>query len=286
MSEGKKKNFGWIIKYAIICIVGIAVIYAVMGFVPGLTVSYYTYSSSKLPASFDGFKILQISDFHLAEFGEDEKKLVEKIDEIKPDIIVFTGDMIDGNHETVQNMTKLVSKLSAKYKLYQVNGDHEGDNYTLQVKLEQLFTQAGTVNLNNTSISIKHEDGEIVLHGLDWIKTSDATENRLKDLLSGNEATAAVDIMLCHNPDVFPELSKFDYEIVLSGHNHGGIVRLPIIGGLYKADGSKGVEYDTGVFQSGLSTMIVSSGLGKASEEEHRFQNKSELVVITLKSGR
>ena len=255
---------------------GLILFYIISGFYNPLTVTEYTYTSSKIPNSFDGYRIVQISDFHCKGFGYQEEDLIEAIRDCNPDLIVFTGDSIDDEHP-IDNYAYLLEGIYGIAPIYYINGNHEYDDTAPLDEMFALHREYEVINLNDKSTIINHGDGTILLSGLDFRKTM---MNLRNDIKYAN--TSYFNILLYHGTDKFDGIAPYNYDLVLSGHTHGGIVCLPFIGGIITNEKELFPKYDSGIFTVDHSTMISSSGLGDASVP--RFHNPREVVCITLHS--
>lgn len=253
-------------------------IWCILGFNQNLEVSTYNFQSSDLPASFDDFRIVQLSDLHCQEFGEEQKDLVDKIALLKPDIIVLTGDMIDGYHRTIDATSKLIKSLSVLCPIYAVNGNHEKDELSFYLMLSELYRESGVTVLNDKSAKITHEDGSIYIYGSDWYTTSTAYN------VPVSPKEEAFSILLYHNASLFYILSKKGYDLVLSGHTHGGIIRLPLVGGIFASNRSLFPAYNGGRYDENNSTLISNRGLGYSTPPIPRFRNRPEVVLIMLQT--
>ena len=113
-------------KFIVLLCLGLFFFYIIIGFYNPLTVTEYSYTSSKVPAAFDGYRITQISDFHCRDFGKEESDLIQAIRDTHPDIIVFTGDSIDDEHP-IDNYAHLLEGIHDIAPIYYINGNHEYD---------------------------------------------------------------------------------------------------------------------------------------------------------------
>ena len=256
---------------------GLFFFYIIIGFYNPLVVTNYTYTSSKIPESFDGYRILQISDFHCQDFGAQESDLIKAIRDANPDIIVFTGDSIDDEH-SIDNYAHLLEGIHDLAPLYYINGNHEYDKLAPLAESLTLHEKYGVVDLNDASVILTRENDSILLSGLDFRKTM---QNLRNDITYAN--TYYFNILLYHGTDKFDGIAPYNYDLVLSGHTHGGIVCLPFIGGIITNRKELFPKYDSGIFTVGHSTMISSRGLGDAAVP--RFHNPREVVCITLHSS-
>ena len=246
----------------------------------------YSVSAEELPAGFDGFRILQISDLHNAEFGTNNEKLLKMIEKAEPDIIVLTGDLVDSNRTDIDIAIRFTEEAVKLAPTYYVCGNHEsriGEYEALKTGMDA----AGVVILENETVMLEREGDRITLMGV-----VDPTFGA--GYLTGDErtimATQLVEletddytILLSHRPELFTLYAAAEIDLVFSGHAHGGQFRLPFIGGLFAPGQGWLPEYDAGTFTEGNTTMVVSRGLG-ASSFPLRFNNRPEIVVVTLES--
>lgn len=263
------------LKTAIISTISLVLlIYIVSGFINPLRVTHYSYSSAKIPDGFEDFRIVQISDFHCKEFGDKESKLIEAIKNEKPDLIVITGDSIDDKHP-IDNYRYLLEGIYKIAPVYYVTGNHEYDKSAPYEEMLELHKKYRIKSLNDTNAIIARNGDAIMLSGMDYLPILKGHN------LNIDYANASIfNMLLFHGTDRFDGIAPYHYDLVLSGHSHGGIIRLPFIGGLITNEGELFPKYDSGVYTSGISTMISSSGLGDAALP--RFHNPRELISITL----
>ena len=261
----------------------------------------YEVKSRKIPKVFDKFKIVQISDLHNRSFGIDNSILLEKIDKLKPDIVCITGDLIDGANEDFSIALKLIDELSRKYQVYHIIGNHEQKVMFNKYKelYKEYFKQLNTkniINLENEMVKIERDSKCINIYGLvipykyyPYLfnrnyknKSLDFNKYDVEKRL-GKIDNREYNILLVHTPFLFDGYSKWGADLVLAGHVHGGIIRLPIKGGLLSPNREFFPKYDLGEYNMGKSTMILSKGLG-GSKVLPRVNCKPEIVEITLKS--
>lgn len=244
------------------------------GFSEKLQTSYYTYTNSKIPPAFDGYRIIHISDLHSARFGKKQSVLIRAIEKEAPDLIVFTGDTIDGKRCNLNNVENLLKGISSIAPIYAVTGNHDHDNAEDYDKLQMLYETYHVTELTNEQITLTKDAQNMYLYGLEW---GPCTYWHLP-----KADTSRFNILLFHCTDYFDLIAPYNYDLFLAGHTHGGIIRLPFVGGLLGNSQNFFPKYDSGMFHSGNCTMISSRGLGKA--DVPRFFNRPDLVCITLKS--
>lgn len=243
-----------------------------------IVVSQYSVVNERIPEDFDGFRVVQVSDFHNAKFGKNNMILVEKIIKLKPDIIVITGDLIDSNDTDIPVAIELSKQLVQIAPTYYVTGNHE--NWLVRddkQKLLEKLANTGVVNLKNEALDLKKNDSRICLIGLNDENLSDETLTKITKNLDQD----SYKILLAHEPQHFERYAKSSVDLVLSGHAHGGQFRFPIVGGLYAPDQGFQPKYSKGLYREGDSSMIVSAGLGN-SVIKVRLLNHPDLVCVHL----
>jgi predicted MPP superfamily phosphohydrolase len=244
-----------------------------------------------LPPSFDGYKILQLSDLHGKEFGIDNKKLVSKIKKASPNIIVITGDLINSTSYNEMIILNFIDKIVDICPVYLSTGNHEVNGMVDFASLEGKLIDRGVITLRNTS-SLIHKNGDsILLIGLEDPKLLYKSQNKQNYNIMSEELEKLLynadknmfKILLSHRPEQFDLYSKHNINLTFSGHVHGGVFRLPFIGGLYAPNQGFFPRYDSGKYTLNNSTMVVSRGLGNGSIPQRIF-NTPEIVVVTLKT--
>ena len=254
-----------------------------------LEVSHYAYKSPEVPQEFVGFRVVQISDLHNATFGKENEKLLVKIQELSPDIVVLTGDLVDSNHTNIEVALAFAEKVVASYPTYYVTGNHE-DWLEESDKLELLegLERVGVVCLADEYVEIKRGDSKITLIGLNdeglggiKLKVTEETTGEPK-FLTENEDTSGLQILLAHEPQYMENYTKYNVNLVFSGHAHGGQFRMPFVGGGLVAPG-QGLfpKYTEGVHVMNETTMIISRGLGNSIIPVRVF-NRPEIVCVEL----
>lgn len=259
-------------------------------------VTRYTISNEKIPEEFNKFKIVQLSDFHSSGYKDTTEIIINKIKNIKPDIIVMTGDMISWEVENIGELEKLIDSLVDVAHMYYINGNHEelaeilkADEYG---KFLSNIEKLGVTFIKNNYVEVSKDEKFINLYEIDipldgatglYATTDQLDNNYIKDTLLEVDSEK-FNILLAHNPLFIEEYSEWGADLVLSGHMHGGIVRIPIIGiGIASPEEGYFPKYDAGKFKVNEATMIVNRGIGISSSELRIF-NKPEISVITLKN--
>jgi uncharacterized protein len=254
-----------------------------------ISVTKISIESSKIPASFDEYKIVHLSDLHSKLFGEDQKRLVKKIRESEPDLIVYTGDLIDKRRDERPSYI-LMEELVNIVPVYFVTGNHEWDDETAYGSLETELKRLGVHVLRNQHDTIQIGNDEVYILGVDdplilendyetEILPEEAIESVLNQLPNENNFT----LLLSHRTELFEMYAQYDIDLTFSGHAHGGQFRLPFIGGLFAPNQGYFPKYTSGKHRLDDSQLVISRGLGNSNIPQRIF-NLPEIVVVTLKS--
>ncbi len=253
-----------------------------------ISVSKYVIKNKKIPQSFDGYKIVQISDLHNKKFGKNNDKLMRKIDKINPDIIVMTGDIVDrySGRYNFSIAEELVSRLCKKYMVYYSLGNHETSlNYCKLLELKNKIKNAGAVLLDNRRCSVKVGNESINIYGLNFKNNMLPNKNknfvRIIENCIGKLDKSKFNILLAHDALNYDIYDKYGADLIFSGHVHGGIIRLFGIG-MLSPRRNFFPKYSGGKYTKAKSTMIVSRGLGN-SRLGIRVFNFPDLVYVQLK---
>ena len=242
-----------------------------------------TVASGALPGAFEGFKIAHVSDLHNAVFGRENEKLLSLIRAAEPDIIAITGDLIDSRRTDIDSALAFVEAAAEIAPVYYVTGNHES---RLDFdEIEPRLIAAGARVLRNEAEDIGRGGERIRLAGIDdpsFIRTGGTAEERAAaELEQLGDGGGTFTVLLAHRPELVEVYAGYGAGLVLSGHAHGGQVRLPLLGGLYAPGQGLLPEYDSGLFSLGETQMVVSRGLGN-SVAPLRVNNRPELVIVTL----
>ena len=260
-----------------------------------LVVTNYVVKNDKITKD---FKIIHLSDLHSREFRNDNKKIIDYIEKEKPDIIVMTGDMINAKNGDIAYLEKFINSLKEICKIYYVMGNREfrynEDEFN---KLVNMLEKNSIKVLNNNSDTIKIAGSEINIYGLNYNNRNIEKYyefrrgsmynkkyeiiNKLEDVFTGVDKNK-YNILLTHSPNAFKKYASFGFDLIISGHIHGGVIRLPFAGGLLSPNATFFPKYDAGLFFEEGSVMCVSRGMGYGSLP-FRILNNPEIVVINLK---
>lgn len=245
----------------------------------------------KIPAAFDGFVLCQVSDVHNEARGEGNAALLRALREAAPDLICITGDFLDSRRTDLDFALELAGQLAEIAPAVYVTGNHEARLMDLSA-LEAGLAARGVRVLRDGWTPLARGGEEIALLGLDdpgfaagedWTLAEglDQTQARLSALLA--QAGDRFSLVLSHRPELLPAYAEAGADLVLSGHAHGGQVRLPGIGGLFAPGQGILPRLTSGVYARGETRLVVSRGLGNSAFPLRVF-NPPEIVTVTLRA--
>ena len=283
-TKGKKhRGRGCLTALIILALIAAAAAFLIKDSREDLEISRYEVASQKLPESFDGFKIVQLSDLHGAEFGEDGMELVDKVGSLEPDMIALTGDFVtdEGDLAAVE---KLAARLVKLCPVYFVSGNHEFGS-GLAVKVRNILERAGVKYLSNEYLTISRGEDEILLGGVeDPLAYADMLSPDELAQKMNDAAPDAFKILLGHRNYWMTEYPELPVDLIFCGHAHGGLIRIPGVGGLIGTDRRLFPDFDVGEYNNGRYTLIVSRGLGNSVPIPRVF-NRPEIVCVELSSA-
>jgi predicted MPP superfamily phosphohydrolase len=292
--KNKRKHRGLKIFFGIIAVLLIAAV-ATVGvneFIinKDFTVSFYQITSDKVS---NNIRIVELADLHASEYGENNSRLIAKIKALKPDIIVYAGDMMNEDETDHSVLFDLSDSLSTIAPIYACYGNNELDYQLFTDKTFKDQLELHNVKLlSNEAMDV--EVGNTVLQFIaisDNVKQFDVSTNNAKRFLNNLEPTDNCRICLTHYPELFNEkLVNRNIDIAFCGHAHGGQIRVPYFGGLYSTGEGFLPKFTEGVVKvEGGTQVVVSRGLGNSNEATPiksikipRINNQPELVVVDL----
>jgi predicted MPP superfamily phosphohydrolase len=238
-----------------------------------------------IPKSFDGVKIVQFSDTHLGfQYNLNQlKKVINKINSFHPDVVFFTGDLMDNPNEYkhVEDIVPILKQIKAPLGKYCIYGNHDHGGYGSTI-YKHIMQSANFILLQNQSSPIKGSDGsQIYLVGIDDAMLGRPDFNLAQQSVPDN----AFKILLSHAPDLADRASQYDIHWQLSGHSHGGQVKIPFIGALVIPPFAQ--KYPEGHYLIGETNKLnlyVNRGLG-TTRLPFRFMAKPELTIFTLRKA-
>lgn len=269
-----------------------AIVFASIGWLywgnESIQTTVYDVQSPKISEEVSGYTIVQVSDLHNKLFGTNQARLMTKIKEEKPDIIVVTGDVIDSRRTKIDVAMTFFEEAVKLAPVYYVPGNHEArvEAYPL---LQRKMIEVDVNLIDGRQLNINTKGETFTIAGVsdpmfaetDLYRTEQSImQGMLEDLqLGGKNFT----ILLSHRPEFMEMYSKSNADLVLSGHAHGGQIRLPFLGGVVAPNQGLFPTYTAGIFSKNDKNMIVSRGLGN-SIIPLRINNRPELVVVRLQT--
>lgn len=235
------------------------------------------YESEKIPESFHGYRVTQITDLHDATFGKNQSRLVEKVRATKPDVIFITGDLVDSRRYDLQNSLQAVEQFVEIADVYYVLGNHEVA-LNLMDEIYLALTDLGVHVLPNDAVVLERDGERIAIAGIEdplmGRPVSEMIDQAMKDVDDG-----LFTMLLSHRPEQFETYVEKEMDYVFTGHAHGGQVRLPFIGGLVAPSQGLLPKYTAGIFEKNDTTMVISRGLGN-SVFPYRIFNLPQLITV------
>lgn len=247
---------------------------------------YYTIETEKVNQP---VRIALITDLHSDKYGKNQSNLINAVEKQKPDIVLLGGDIFD-DKRPYENAEIAIQQLAEKYPCYYVTGNHEYWGNDVSTILD-IVEFCGVKILSGTCDIIEVNGQTINICGVDdpdvtkYLTEGAPIENQLV-----NAEAAAVDagtehytILLSHRPELFETYQEYDFDLILSGHAHGGQWRIPfLLNGLYAPHQGIFPKYAGGRYDYETGTMIVSRGLARESTPVPRIFNRPELVIIDI----
>ena len=263
--EKRKKITIFFLKISVILILGFFIFYAYTTYISTsrLIVKEDRIVDSDLPNNFDGMKVIQFSDLHYGTtvFYDEVRNLVKEINLRSPDIVIFTGDLIDPSYDIStdeqEKLIKLLKKIDATLGKYCVPGEDDSEMFYTLMKQSEF-----TILENSYDLIYKNNNNPILLVGLgsslnDSLNIHEGFSYFSEVSHNSNIYTIAV----AHEPDTFVDVNnEYSVDLFLAGHSHNGNIRLPLIGAIYKVDGAE--TYIDEHYKVDESDLFISSGIG------------------------
>lgn len=280
-----KKKTGLILLCVWLVIIILFCTVPLLAFDSRLRSTEYTVSSPSVPEGLDGIRILLIADLHCERFGEDQSELIAAALKTSPDLAVLCGDILDSGHNDLEPVAELLSGLDG-IETFAVFGNHEnGLTREDREALTLLYEEHGVTLLSDESVGLSFNGAELWVSGMKdpafWgMGDTEFVRENPPDVAPKE---GAFNVLLCHRANLFPATSELGFDLVLSGHLHGGQVRIPLVGGLVSPNMELFPDYTSGLYSENGSFMAVSRGLGN-SVDLPRIFNPPELVTVILRS--
>lgn len=241
---------------------------------------------ANLPQGFDGCRIVVLGDLHSTFFGEENRELLETVQAQKPEYIFLVGDLLDAGRDFPKNYAAgTAAGLAGIAPTYYVTGNHEwaiGD----VPELKKILEAQGVTVLSNQFVTLERGGDAVVLAGID--DPNGYADQKSPEALAAEVYAAYGDpfwMLLAHRNSYFSEqYSRLGADLVVSGHGHGGLIRLPFTDGLVSTDRTFFPSYTAGLYEKNGSALFVTRGLGN-SGPTFRLFNRPEVAVLTLRRG-
>lgn len=259
-------------------------------------VTFYQVKSGKLKGLKKRRRVVFLSDLHNCSYGEDNGELLAAIEKAQPDMILVGGDMLvrsDGN--SYEHTVEFLSKLPGICEVYCANGNHEQKLKECPEEYQQSYedykrriVEAGIHLLENEAaqicwdgIKIRITGLEIPLYGYDRFRARRIEQEEIEERIG--RADSSYQILLAHHPAYMEAYKEWGADLILSGHYHGGVARIPGVGGVIAPDFRLFPRYSGGMYEEDTSTIVVSRGLG-AHSVPVRLLNPAELIVLEFQA--
>lgn len=244
----------------------------------GLVTKEYKIETNNIPSSFDGLKVVHFSDMHYLRVVEEDmiKKISKEINLINPDIVLFTGDLIDKdfnpNDKEKENLINMLSSIESKYGKYAIIGNHD---YVKEENLiEDIYAQSDFILLQNSYDIIYGNDNEkIFLGGVDTYSYDKADIDMVMNYFNDND-DISYKIILVHEPDYADTItSTYNVDLILSGHSHNGQINIPFVKNFFLPYGS--TKYYKNYYNIDNTSLYISSGIGESRINLRLFNRPS-----------
>ena len=264
-----------------------------------IVITEQVYESERLPKAFDGYRITHVSDLQSEYFGKNQRNLIEKTAKTNPDIIVYTGDLLDRNHTDFDAARTAMEGLLTIAPVYYINGNHEMavEETAMNVFYEELEAMGVSV-LFDRGVEVTKDEAAICLMGLSehtvfgckgFIRDNSAPLDmdmlqEALDGLRGQAAKSGFSILLAHEPQYLDAYAAAGFDLIFAGHAHGGQIRLPFTDGLYAPGQGVLPKLASGMHRKEGTALVISRGLGN-STFPFRVFNRPEIVAVKLLYG-
>lgn len=252
----------------------------------GLVTNEIVINDNNIPTSYDGLKIVHFSDLHYTRIitKKSVTKIINEINLIKPDIVFFTGDLVDTDKVLTEDdknfLIESLSNINSTYGKYAILGNHDIANNNGDIM--SIYSQSGFNLLENEyDVIYSKNNDKIFIGGLNSVSHELEDIDKVMSYYDTNDSSNTYNIILLHEPDYADNIvnSYDNINLILAGHSHGGQIRLPIIGALYTP--KNGHKYVKGYYDLNGTSLYVTSGIG-VSRYNFRLFNKPEINFYRL----
>ena len=265
-------------KYIAVLLFIIIIIILIIGLDNRLEVTNYNINNKKVK---NKIKIAVIADLHNSEYKEKSKQVITKVIELKPNIILYAGDIADKSL-TLENVKYVIEGLKGKAKSFYVTGNHEYMGAKIN-EIKKMLNVNNVEILGGKCIYTKANNNYINICGIDD-SVSKNFDEQLKKVGNKIKKDNSYNILLSHRPEYIKEYVNYNFDLIISGHAHGGHWRIPFTKiGIYSPNQGIFPKYSGGKYKIKNKDFIVSRGLSKESTKIPKFYNRPEIVFINLK---
>ena len=266
-------------KKALLILLPLVIALFIAAFYNGLTTTVHTLHSDKITQP---VKIVLITDLHSCIYGKSQDTLVGKINAQQPDLILMAGDILD-DHMPDDGTIALLEGISNTYRCFYVTGNHEFWSGRVDAQ-KALLRSYGVTVLEGDCVEVMVSGQSLQLCGVDDPEVGASVFAEQLDATAAAIDGARFSILLSHRPELFEIYSEHDFDLVLSGHAHGGQLRIPLLlpDGLISPNQGWFPAYTNGIHERNDTKMLVSRGMSRESTRLPRIFNAPELVVINL----
>ena len=257
--------------------------------------THYNIRTEKLNGLERERRVIVLSDLHNCTFGNDNEILLDAIKRQQPDMIFISGDMLVGKEgESTAVAENLVKQLPSICKTYYVNGNHEyrmkiyqetyGNTY---MTYQKMLRESGVCFLENEKVCVNWDGKDVEIYGLELPAKCYKKFRKVHfsgeeiELLIGKADHKKYEILIAHNPVFVPTYLEWGADLVISGHLHGGVIRIPGIGGVISPQFCLFPKYSGELTEEGKSSVVVSKGLGTHTIHV-RVMNQAELILLHI----
>jgi predicted MPP superfamily phosphohydrolase len=285
MRSRRIRRAWWLVSLGLLAVIVVLLAYGV-GETYWIDVKEYTFTSPDVPASFDGTKIVLLTDIHRGPFFSEGRvrSLVKRVNTLKPDLIVLGGDYVYMGTDYASSCFEELRSLSAPLGRFAVLGNHDYGQYAKGEhgpdQVIEAMNDAGITLLRDDALWVKKGGDQIRLGG---VSDSQIDRPRFNPTLEGTSRSDLV-ILVSHEPDYAEKLPSGAVDLVLSGHTHGGQVAAFGKWAFY-VPSEYGQRYRTGMVKNDVTTVIVSNGIGTSTIPPVRLCVRPQIVVVTLERG-
>lgn len=283
----------WSVLFTIVTVLALICIWVMIYDGNRFVVRYHEFQDERIQRD---CRAVVLADLHNKQYGKENERLLQAIRDAKPDMILVAGDILTSKPgKTLDIALHLMGELAKDYPVYYGNGNHEqrlllypdvygdmGKNYREGLKalgIEPIIN----AHVRLVELGIIIYGSEIDRFYYKRFKVQEMTSDYMESIL-GAVDKSCYSILLAHNPDYFPQYAAWGADLVLSGHVHGGMVRIPFVGkGVASPNMRLFPQYDGGLFEEGTSRMLLSRGLGMHTIPVRVF-NPGELLVVDFKT--